>query len=310
MFHNLLVPLDGSAFAEQALPFAFSIARRANARLDLVRAHMLYESEDLASRRTRFDPAEDAEFRQQEKHYLEEVARRRLAEDSFDLSCVVVDGFAPDAILERAQTTAAELIVMTTHGRGPMSRAFLGSVADEVVRRSHVPVLLIRPQEALANLHERPSVSNMLIPLDGSPASEQIIGPAARLGSAFDVSYTLLHVVQPDDLPARKTQFERAAGLSRTWQEHDAEDSASYLEQVAARMRGPATEVRTHVVIRRHVASAILEEAQNNSCDLIAMAMHGRRGIGRLLIGSVSDKVLRAATVPLLLYRELSNLAT
>jgi nucleotide-binding universal stress UspA family protein len=53
-----------------------------------------------------------------------------------------------------------------------------------------------------------------------------------------------------------------------------------------------------------------LEEAQNNSCDLIAMAMHGRRGIGRLLIGSVSDKVLRAATVPLLLYRELSNLAT
>jgi nucleotide-binding universal stress UspA family protein len=106
---------------------------------------------------------------------------------------------------------------------------FLGSIADELVRRSAVPVLLVRPQEALANLREKPSLNRVLIPLDRSPTSEQIVETAMQLGSAFGASYTLLHVVHPDELPAPKNEVERAAGLSRTWQEHDAEQSLVYL---------------------------------------------------------------------------------
>lgn len=304
MFNNLLVPLDGSAFAEQALPLALSLARRANAKLDFVRAHVMYRIEDPTSGWARFDREADAEFRQQELGYLENLARRDTGETSVRPTCAVVDGFAVDAILGRAQKMASDLIVMTTHGRGPVSRAFLGSVADELVRRSPVPVLLVRPQEALPDLHKAVSVTRVLIPLDRSPASLHILKPAMQLGSAFGASYTLLHVVHPDELPARKSESERAAGLSRTWQEQEAEQSLAYLEQVAERCRGPSTDVNTRVVVNSHVASAVLDEARTHSCDVIALAMHGRVGITKLLLGSVSDKVLRGATCPVLVYRD------
>ena len=91
-----------------------------------------------------------------------------------ELSCTVEDGFSVDAILGQARKAAADLIVMTTHGRGPLSRAFLGSVADELARRSPIPVLLIRPQDPLPDFHKTASVTRMLIPLGplaGVPAN-------------------------------------------------------------------------------------------------------------------------------------------
>ena len=304
MFQTLLVPLDGSAFAEQALPFALSIARRANAKLDLMRVHALYCIDNPARVWAPFDPAADAEFRGQELGYLDELARRHTGECAVKPTCAVVNGFAADAILGRAKEVAADLIVMTTHGRGPLSRAFLGSVADELVRRCSIPVLLVRPQEALPDLHKEPSVTKVLVPLDRSPTSMQIIQPAIKLGSAWGASYIFLHVVHPDTIPARETASERPAALRRTWQEREAEEALAYLEHVADWFRGPAVKVQTRVVVRPHVATAILDEARAQSCDVIAFASHGRVGLKRMLLGSITDKVLRGASCPVLIYRE------
>jgi hypothetical protein len=99
MSHTLVVPLDGSAFAEQALPLALAISRRSNATLDLVRAHVLYALEDHAGGWAPFDPAEDAEFRRQEQGYLDGVARRVRGEHPVRVTCAVADGPAADAIL-------------------------------------------------------------------------------------------------------------------------------------------------------------------------------------------------------------------
>ncbi len=304
MIRNLLVPLDGSAFAEQALPWAISIAQQTEANLDLVRAHVFYALEDPAYGWAAFDPAEEAEHRQHEEAYLDTLARHVAAEHPIRLTKAVVDGSTVDAILGRAQEVAADLIVMTTHGRGPVSRAFLGSVADELIRRCPIPVLLIRPHEALPDLRQKPSATKVLIPLDGSPASEQVVGPAMQLGSALGASsYTLLHVVHPDKDRAWKTRSDRVAGLNRSREERAAEESLSYLEQVASRLRESSVELRTRVVLGAHVASAILEEECAQSYGLIAISSHGRSGFKRLLLGSVADKVLRGASCPQLLYR-------
>ena len=107
-----------------------------------------------------------------------------------------------------------------------------------------------------------------------------------QLGSILGASCTLLHVVHPDQLPARTTESERAAGLSRSWQEHEAEQSLTYLEELAERYRGSSTEIQTRVVVNRHVACAILDAARTHTCDLIALAMHGRVGLRRLLPGA------------------------
>ena len=223
----------------------------------------------------------------------------------------MVDGFvAEEAIRGRARQVAADLIVMTTHGRGPVSRAFLGSVADQLVRHCLVPVLLVRPHEVLPDLHHEPAVTRVLIPLDRSPASEQILGPAIHLGSALRASFTFLHVVHPpDEGPAPKTRHDRAAGLKRSCQEQSAEESLAYLEQLARWFRTPSIDIRTHVVVGGERCFCHPGRVRAQSCGLIALATHGRGGFKRLVLGSVADKVVRGASCPVLVYREAERLS-
>jgi nucleotide-binding universal stress UspA family protein len=305
MLRTILVPLDGSAFAEQALPLALKIARSTKAPINLVRAHVLYALEETGGEwAPRFDATEDAEFRQHEKSYLDEIVRRLTDEHCCQVTCAVTEGLAADAILEQAEATSTDLIVMTTHGCGPLNDVFLGSVADEVVRRFSHPVLLVRPVDAVPDLHREPSVRKMLIPLDLSRRSEQILGPAMHFGSALGVvSYTLMNIVPPDLRPAPRTMTDRTAGLNRSFQEHQAEIALAYLDQVAERLRIPSIEVKTHVVIGQHAASSILAQAHAESYGLIALATHGRGRFKKLLLGSVADKVVRGALCPILLYR-------
>jgi nucleotide-binding universal stress UspA family protein len=182
VFRSFLVPLDGSDFAEQALPLAFGIARRAAAALHLVRVHVpsaaLYPVMPMESMGTdRDQPLAEAE-----RSYLDGVARRLAATTAAPVTSALVHGPVVDGILEQARSQAADLILMTTHGLGPLSRFWLGSVADELVRRSSVPVLLVRPQEPPPDLTSEVGPHRILIPLDGSPLAERVVEPAIALG--------------------------------------------------------------------------------------------------------------------------------
>src|SRR5579872_1121247 len=138
MFLSLLVPLDRSAFAEQALPLALSLARRAGAALDLVEVHALYALASRTSGWLPFDPGEDAACKQKEQLYLEATAQWVRSMSPVPVTTgllagsTVLPSTVADSILERARTGKADLIVMTTHGRGPLGRLGLGSVADEL----------------------------------------------------------------------------------------------------------------------------------------------------------------------------------
>src|SRR5690348_1701890 len=135
MFHSLLVPLDGSSLAEQALPLAFGIARRAHARLDLVEVHALYALDERHFGWSPFEPERDAERRQQEQLYLDATATLLNYVSPVSVSTGVLPGSVvlamtvADSILARARADKADLIVMATHGRGLHSRFLAGSVA-------------------------------------------------------------------------------------------------------------------------------------------------------------------------------------
>jgi nucleotide-binding universal stress UspA family protein len=198
--------------------------------------------------------------------------------------------------------TDTDLIVMTTHGRGGVARFWLGSVADVLVRASPVPVLLLRPDEAMPK-SERPShIQRILIPLDGSARSEAMVEHALELGQLMQSEYTLLRVVAPFILGAAApfttpTDFDPDRTLRlQSEAQHE-------LDRIARRLEAGGAQVRTRVVLSEQVAAAILEDASQHGIDLIAMSTLGRSGLARLLIGSVADKVLRGAEVPLLLYR-------
>ena len=298
MFRTVVVPLDGSPFAEQALPYAVAIVRRAGATLDLVHVHVLRVGDDQKVGRFSYDPDIDKENQHQERLYLESTAKSLATLSPVPWTAAVVSGLDCDGILQRAHDGKADLIVMTTHGRGAIDRFFLGGVADELLRQTAVPVLLVRPQDPAPGIMPEPVLEHVLVPLDGSSLAERILEPALDVVRLWKGRCTLLRVV--DASPATGAGWPHRPRPLEQEQESAAE---AYLEKIAARLRQEGATVQTRVVVAPHAAPAILEQAQTQRCDFIALATHGWGGLRRMLLGSVTDKVVRGSTLPVLAYR-------
>jgi nucleotide-binding universal stress UspA family protein len=294
MFRTLLVPLDGSDFAEQALPWALSIARRAGASLDLVRAHVMYAFKVPASSWVPFDPVMEDECRQEEQLYLDATSRWLSAVSRVPVSTSLVNGVETEGVLEWIEASKPDLVVMTTHGRGPLGRLLLGSTAAKVVRQTAAPVLLVRPRDRdrRCDLLPEPAPEQVLLPLDGSPLAEEALEPAAAVAQLFGAECTLLRVVEPSE----------AGGAGAAEQVRQAE-AETYLARVAGRLREQGLRVQTRVAVADNAGVCILAEATALRSGLVALATHGRGGIARLVLGSVADKVVQAAGCPVLVYR-------
>lgn len=237
----------------------------------------------------------DAALRENERAYLGALTRRLEGVTRATLTSSFLEGPVAEAIAEQARSQGAGLVVMTTHGRGPLARFWLGSVADQLVRCSAVPVLLVRPREPAPEPSARPTFSKILIPLDGSELAERILGPAVELGRMTDAEYRLLRVVEPVVVPN--------AGYDSTLIDRLEEEARAYLARVEERLRGRSLRVQTRVVVGCPAAPAVLDVAASDGVDLIALETHGRGGLGRLLLGSVADKLIRGAAVPVLVHR-------
>jgi nucleotide-binding universal stress UspA family protein len=302
MYRSILVPLDGSKFAEAALPIAESIARRAGASLEIVRSHEPFEPERPADCWTpHIDPDEDAAYKEQEQAYLDTTVHTLQEKSPISVRSALVSGAVVSGVLKRARASAADLIVMATHGRGPVGRLMLGSVADKLLRHAAIPILLVRcgdnSQEWTA-----PNFGHILVPLDGSELAESALPPAIGIGRLTDARFTLVRAVERVYRP-----FDRSGANDRNQDQREGSeqpilDAARYLEKIAARLRLESPRVEK-VVLEGDAASAILHEASARKVDLIAIATHGRGDLKRLLLGSVADKVIRSTATPVLAYR-------
>jgi nucleotide-binding universal stress UspA family protein len=179
---------------------------------------------------------------------------------------------------------------MTTHGHSGLERLWLGSVADQLIRMSNVPVLLLRPTPENAQGSQLASLQRVLIPLDGSAAAEEILPVAQALGRLFVAELALLRV-------RAKTRAAAADG------DPDAEDAQAYLDRTARSLMGQHGKVSARIVTSDQTATAILAAAQEQPHTLIAMTTRGQSGLQRLVLGSVADKVLRGSEGPVLIYR-------
>jgi nucleotide-binding universal stress UspA family protein len=298
MFRTILVPLDGSSFAEQALPWALSLARRAGANLDLVQVHVPYVVKDPTPRGIPYDPALEDKSKRQVQLYLASTAKWVGAMAAVPMTTAVMAAQEVDGILERLQAHPAHLIVMTTHGRGALGRFFLGGIADALLRRVKVPLLLVRPREPAPTLIPEPVTQDFLIPLDGSALAEQILEPALELARLMDARCTLLRLVE-----IRSSLPDAPPGSSGPTGEVHVEEAQAYLARVARRLRERGRPIQTEVVLARNVPDTILEQARRHGGAVIALATHGRGGIGRMLLGSVADKVIQGAAMPVMVYR-------
>jgi nucleotide-binding universal stress UspA family protein len=305
MFRNVLVPVDGSPLAEHALPWAIAAAGPSGI-VHLVHVHeapvpVAVEGMVMAS------PTDDLILRDFEGEYLGRLTERvRAAAPGLTVTARNLDPDGPfiDALTEAVTATTTELVAMATHGRGPFARLLLGSVTDQFVRHAPVPVLVLRPTDEYAPLElaARPQLDHLVIPLDGSALAEQVLDPAVRLGRVFGADYTLALVLDPlarPDVVARP----RAWDLPDTvYPATPAQQAEAYLDRIARLIDERKEAARTRVVRGRPPAAAVLDLTGGDPATGIALATHGRSGIGRLLKGSVAGEVIRKAPGPVLVF--------
>ena len=268
MLERILVPLDGSSTAEAILPHVRRILGRAESEILLV----CVIPPDYASMDT---PVRDASAR------LAEVERRLVGEGAKVRSRVRV-GKAAESILDEAQKEHASLIAMTTHGRTGLPRWIFGSVTEKVLRASSVPVWVVRSFGAGAKWES--GIRKILVPLDGSTFSSVVLSRVQQLARLFQSHVTLFHVI--DDGEAAFAQ----------------EGAEQKLHSAAGELQAAGVSVNT-ILRRGNPASEILDTCRPPLYDLIAMTTHGRSGFSRWVFGSVTEKVLRGARVPLLIVR-------
>lgn len=299
MVHRLVVPVDGSTFSERALQYAGPLARASGGALDLVLVHVR-QTPASADLLLMHEVSEwEQEHRQREADYLERLRDRVVAEYGVSVRAVLLDGDVVAGIERHLADCGGDLVVLTSHGRAGLERAWLGSVSDALLRKLDVPVLLIRPSDTEPAARGTAEFRHVLVALDGSERAEHAIGPALALVNS-DARVTLLRVTAPEAGSA-SPHVPHALVLTREQVEATRTAARQYVADVARRIRAESgREVLESVVVDYHPAHAILDYAEVHSVDLIAVGTHGRNPIARMLLGSVSDKIVRAAGTPVL----------
>ncbi|HEX6558259.1 MAG TPA: universal stress protein [Longimicrobiales bacterium] len=305
----ILVPVDGSSFSEQAVALAADLAKRAGAPLHIVQVHTFSHPVAYPEIVPPYEPDWETALRIHQRDHLARLRNDTFTATGLNPTAALLEGPIVDCLVHYVESHGIGQIVMTSHGRGGLSRAWLGSVASELVRFVGVPVLLIRPSNTVHHRTELNSIRHVLVPLDGSLLSESVLPYAVDLARTCDARITLIEAVPPvyaisggGQVPDVSTDV-RAAEAARN-------ETARYLEHVAGMLRGAGLNVEIGVLTHWQAAHAIIDYATDHAVDLIAMATHGRGAWSRWVVGSVADKVLRGCQIPMLVLRPQEALAS
>jgi nucleotide-binding universal stress UspA family protein len=332
MINKIIVPLDGSALAEKALPYATRLAHQLKAGLTLLRVE---ESQPAFSSLPAHAapgttgqtslPSVAVQFGklEEEEAYLQQVKTRLIKpEVAFPLTGTqvetqVVYGKSPRELATVIKEVKGDIVVMTTHGRSGLSLLMLGSIASHLVQHTTIPVILIRPAASeTATTSTQPAgevtTAPIVVTLDGSPNSEAIIEPASNLALQLGVKLHLLEVVYaiiPDGsgqlyIPPDYDPDRESAELKGQAEE--------YLKRLQAGLQAKGIDCTATVfcgqpafavVYNREPIYLIAEYARTVKAQLVAMATHARGRFWQVLLGSVSEAEVRQNNLPVMLVR-------
>jgi nucleotide-binding universal stress UspA family protein len=286
MYERLLVPLDGSSAAETILPYTEEIASKFGAEIILVSVseHAVEERDHLY--RT---------YLERTTEHVERQLEDWGAKEKVKLKYEVLIGKPAGEILRYADENDVSIITMASWGRSGQGPWLLGNIAAKVLRATSKPVLLTRRSPETATLHKRRLVERILVPLDGSVTGEAAIPQAETLAQALGAELVLFHVVEPFTGWIGSEAF----AMYPEKEEERSEAAVAYLDRVEKELQEKGLSTSSWVDLGT-ASGKILEYAEANAIDLIAMSTHGRSGIGRWVFGSVTDKVLHAGDTPVL----------
>ena len=295
MYERIMVPLDGSNAAEMVLPYAEEIAARFNSEIALV---------SVAEPK----PAEsDHLFRAYLKTIQEKVRtelENRGAKPGTPVTTEVLAGKPAQEILDYAADKDVSLVVMASRGTSGEGPWLLGNIAAKVLRAANKPVLLVRKEApAVALQRKKGLLAKILVPLDGSKVAERIVPHAEELARGMGAEMILFQAYQTFlGVISGEAMVTMSAEEIREVNHHREEDAKAYLRTIAGTLRETGLSV-TEVIVPGDPAEAILSYSESNAVDIITMSTHGLSGIKRWVFGSVTDKVLHAGDMPVLVAR-------
>ena len=304
MFKRILVPLDGSTRAEQALPVAARLARASHSSIILMRVANFpmdygggYTQAPLLTEQvieTELDNLDD---------YLREVATSETLA-GMSIKTEAMFGQPLQDILSVVESRRVDLIVICSHGRTGLQRWALGSVAQALAHQSPVPLLVLREggQVAAISSGERTHPICGLVALDGSPFAETALIPAANLVAGLAApNEGILHVAHVITHIGDEAQQNAKTYIS------------GVTEQLQQKLKGLNLSITWSLLRDKDIAGTIVDTAEHGGvktateqirgCDLLAMSTHGRGGLERLMMGSVTERVLHSTKLPMLIVR-------
>ena len=305
MLRTILVPLDGSPLAERALPIALDIARRGGGNVHLVRAHVPLAivgatAEGILTQQML--GADDA-IRDYARQNITALGKRMADVWGVPVTVHFEDGSPADVIDRVAAEIGASLIVMTTHGSGGFAPGWLGSVTDAVIRHSHRPVLALPENDTHLDASFVPR--RIMVPLDGSDRSDAIIAPARDLALLFGAQLDFVRVVAPyipgDVVDALTSDRPDPYGIDA-----QATEAKEALAAVVKGMEDHGLIAHSTVVVQSWPPRVLLDHIKATDPDCVAIATQGR-GLTRLFVGSVADKIIRGSGRPVLVLRPLQD---
>jgi nucleotide-binding universal stress UspA family protein len=299
MFSKIVVPLDGSPVAEVVLPYARWLAQGLNLPVILLSAIDLEEiARHIVTERGLFlDTLDDFETRRRNE-YLSSTAKSFTG---VAVECQVKKAAAAAAIVDCAAAEKNTLIVMASHGRSGLQRWLLGSVAEKVLRATENPLLLVRASEGAPVTGVKP-LNGIIAPLDGSSAAEQVLSPVAEMAKSLDIEVTLFRAYEVPYVSFYEGGGSYAVDLQRLSANIETEVQ-QYLEERRAVLAKAGLAKLAYASKEGLAADVIIHFARNHSDRLIAMSSHGRTGVRRWVLGSVTETVVRHASNPVLIMR-------
>ncbi len=282
MYEKILVPLDGSELAEQAMPYVERLAQKLKSEVILITVCLPG------------DPMERA--------LAEYVERRAEKIQSLGVSTrsLCIEGEPAVSIINFAEKNKIGLIVISTHGKSGVSHWPLGSIAGKVVQRSNIPVFLVRSSHPAKTAADK-ELSNILVTLDGSRFSEAIIPYVEKLAKSMNSEVNLLRVVEPAKLPQLAAYREREK-YEKEFMAKMEREAERYLAKRKTALESKGVKVNSAFLIGKPVET-ILQYTEDKSANLLALTTHGFSGIAKWAYGSVASRLIDGSPKPCLLVR-------
>jgi nucleotide-binding universal stress UspA family protein len=293
--YTVLIPLDGSPLAEHSLRFLPGLMQLGDVALHLL--SVVDETEEIHD-------LTSAEVVERERNvlttYLDQTAAGVKELHGLNAAVEAQVGVPGDVIQKRVDALRPDLLVISTHGRSGLSRWRHGSVAARLMHGATCPLLIVGPKAAEPGDWRRgetvASFDSILVPLDGSERAEQALTTAAAMAQQFGSRLHLVRAVRP-----RAAGDPMAAGGNADLINQMEQGAANYLEKVRARLHAGGDVV---TAVRLGTAATELEEyISSEKIDLVVMTSHGRSGLVRAALGSVTDRLAGNGTAPVLVVR-------